>query len=80
MFCVIELNCSYPPKEQLYSWRAETRPFPYNAAVFLEANLSITIAMAVKLERDTPVVVNQHSAANLHGTAGFKPAEPLTPI
>lgn len=58
MFCVIELNRFYPLKKQLYSWRAETRPFPYNVAVFLEAILSITIAMALTIERDTSVVVN----------------------
>ena len=58
MFCAIEFNCSYPLKEQLHSWRAETGPFPYNAAVLPEAKLSITIATLVKTEHDTLVVVN----------------------
>lgn len=58
MFCAIELNCSYPMKEQLHSWKAEAGPFPYNAVVPQEAKLSITTAMLVKTEHDTLLVVN----------------------
>lgn len=58
MFCAIELNCSYSLKEQLHSWRAETGPFPYYAAMLQETKLSITIATLIKSVCDTLVVVN----------------------
>jgi len=56
MFCAIEFNCSYALKEQLHSWRPETRPFPYNAAVLQEAKFSVTIAMVIKTEHNNLVV------------------------